>query len=150
MKAFAQIKVRFALLCVLLSGAVLLAACLLGWQNTRRQAQDGFQEQLAAQFSAMENQLRTVNVVSELALCRFETENEVWISLYDNGRPVGFRNHPGGQARAALLDSAQKQGTGPCPTPRRAPPSPWLVRTAPNTRFGLPISARRPAPGAGC
>lgn len=109
MKAFAQIKVRFALLCVLLSGAVLLAACLLGWQNARRQAQEGFQEQLDAQFSAMENQLRTVNVVSELALYRFETENEVWVSLYDNGRPVGFRNHPGGQARAALLGSAQKQ-----------------------------------------
>ncbi len=88
MPAILRLKKRIMLLLCLLTGTVLLAACLLACQLSVRQITDGFDAVFEAQFSSFLRQIQNRSAIDPVELRHFEQENGVVLQIYENGAAV--------------------------------------------------------------
>ncbi len=107
MSAILRLKNRIMLLLCLLTGAVLLAACLLAYQLTLRQIADGYDAVFEAQFSSFLRQIQNRSAIDPVELRHFEQENGVVLQIYENGTAVVPALPPFSAEKNSLLKQAE-------------------------------------------
>lgn len=83
-----KLKRKFALVCTVLTGVVLLAACLFAYSYSKAQVQSKYEESFAYQSQTLSIFLAGTRQMQYSQLYQMEQEGEMLIYFYDNGIPL--------------------------------------------------------------
>ena len=102
---FARLRLRITLTCTLLTGAVLLAACLAAFRAAASETQRAAEQTFLAQCQTVENLLSAGTGTDTQALLRFAQQNRLIVAVNDGGTRLSFAPETSEQTLSALVDA---------------------------------------------
>lgn len=130
MNILKKLKRTFVLLCMALTGLVLLVACALGFVLSNAQIESATREAFEYQSQTLSVLLAGTKQLSHNQIYRMEKEGNVIIFLFDNDNPLHIASACNDEERTALYDDALAALTG----------SGGNISINPKERNGEPVS----------
>ena len=102
---FARLRFRITLTCTLLTGAVLLAACMVAFRAAVRETQRAAEQTFLAQCQTVEDLLSAGTGTDTQAILRFAQQNRLIVAVNDGGTRLSFAPETTEETISALVDA---------------------------------------------